>query len=172
MTLKKSQSSGPEADTLILGLVRQLFLTIDGTAGTVLTEFDGDLGRLEYLKYDVTNIVHYLRPDGRVLIVGAGGGRDVLSALAFGQSSVVAVEVNQGILSLVNSEFGDFTGHLDRQPGVEFVSDEARSYLERSAEAFDVVQMSLVDTWAATSAGAFVLTERRALHGRRLGDGA
>lgn len=140
-------------------LVRQLFLTIDGTAGTVLTEFDGDLGRLEYLKYDVTNIVHYLRPDGRVLIVGAGGGRDVLSALAFGQSSVVAVEVNQGILSLVNSEFGDFTGHLDRQPGVEFVSDEARSYLERSAEAFDVVQMSLVDTWAATSAGAFVLTE-------------
>ena len=139
--------------------VRQLFLTIDGTAGTVLTEFTGEPARLEYLKFDVTNIVHHLRPGSRVLIVGAGGGRDVLAALAFGQSSAIAVEVNQGILNLVNSVFGDFTGHLDRQPGVEFVSDEARSYLERSAEVFDVIQMSLVDTWAATSAGAFVLTE-------------
>ena len=109
--------------------VRQLFLTIDGTAGTVLTEFTGEHAKLEYLKFDVTNIVHHLRPGSRVLIVGAGGGRDVLAALAFGQSSAIAVEVNQGILNLVNSVFGDFTGHLDRQPGVEFVSDEARSYL-------------------------------------------
>ena len=37
--------------------------------------------------------------------------------------------------------------------------DEARSYLTRAGEQFDVLQMSLIDTWAATGAGAFTLSE-------------
>ena len=40
-----------------------------------------------------------------------------------------------------------------------FVHDEARSYLARSGERFDFIQISLIDTWAATAAGAFVLSE-------------
>jgi hypothetical protein len=55
--------------------IPQLALTIDGGALTVITRFDGNLRRLEYLKYDVTNIAHYIRSDARVLVVGAGGGR-------------------------------------------------------------------------------------------------
>ena len=46
-----------------------------------------------------------------------------------------------------------------RHPGVTIVHDEARSYLTRTPERFDVLQMSLIDTWAATGAGAFTLTE-------------
>jgi hypothetical protein len=59
----------------------------------------------------------------------------------------------------MNRRFGDFTGHLDRYKGVEFINDDARSYLERSRNTFDIIQISVIDTWAATSAGAFALTE-------------
>jgi hypothetical protein len=139
--------------------VPQLWLRMDAAAGSVLTRFDGGLDGIEHLKYDVTNLPHWLRRDGRVLAVGVGGGRDVLSALAFGQRSVVGVEINEAILDVVNAHFGDFTGHLDRDPRVRFVNDEARSYIARQAERFDILQISLIDTWAATGAGAFVLSE-------------
>ncbi len=138
---------------------RELHLDIDSYAGTELTRFDGDTSKVDHLKYDVTNVAHYLRPQARVLVVGTGGGRDVLSALAFGQRSVTGVEINDGILSLVNGRFGDFTGHLDRDPRVHFVNDEARSYVARSSDRVDLMQISLIDTWAATASGAFVLTE-------------
>jgi hypothetical protein len=140
-------------------LVRQAQMDIDVAAGTVLTGYDGQPATLEHLKYDVTNIGYYLRPEPRVLVVGAGGGRDILSALAFGARSVTAVEINKDIIRTVNGRFGDYTGHLDRDPRVRFVNDEARSYVSRSSERHDLIQISLIDTWAATAAGAFVLSE-------------
>jgi hypothetical protein len=139
--------------------LRQLHLDIDAWAGTTLTKFDGDLASLEHLKYDVTNIAYYLRNQHSALVIGAGGGRDVLSALAFGARSVTAVDINKDILRTVNGRFGDFTGHLDRDPRVRFVNDEARSFVARSPDRFDTIQISLIDTWAATAAGAFVLGE-------------
>ncbi|MBI4519129.1 MAG: hypothetical protein HY699_25340 [Deltaproteobacteria bacterium] len=139
--------------------VHQMLMNIDATAGTPLTKFSGDLGDIEHLKYDVTNLVHYIRPNAKVLVVGTGGGRDLLSALAFRQRAVVGVEINPDIIAAVNGTFGDFTGHLDRNPAVTFVNDEARSYVARQRERFDIIQVSLIDTWAATAAGAFVFTE-------------
>lgn len=139
--------------------LNQLRLNIDASAETVLTKFDGTFEPLEHLKYDVTNIGHYVVKHGRVFVVGAGGGRDVLSALVFDQQQIVAVEMNGAITDAVNRVFGDFTGHLDRNPKIRFVNDEARSYLARTPEPFDLIQISLIDTWAATAAGAFVLSE-------------
>lgn len=138
---------------------RELHLDIDSYAGTELTRYSGNTAEVEHLKYDVTNVAHYLRPDSRVIVVGTGGGRDVLSALAFNQRAVTGVEINDGIMALVNGRFGDFTGHLDRDPRVRFVNDEARSYIARLEDRADLIQISLIDTWAATASGAFVLTE-------------
>jgi len=69
------------------------------------------------------------------------------------------VEINRNILNTVNHKFGDFTGHLDRNPKVTFVNDEARSYIARTNERFDIIEASFIDTWAATAAGAMTLTE-------------
>ena len=142
-----------------LQTVKELKLDIDAGAATVLTEFDGDLSKLNFLKYDVTNIVHHIRRDAKVLVIGAGGGRDILSALVFEQNNVVGVEMNTDVLKAVNEEFADFTGHLHKHPKVNFVNEEARSYIAWQKEKFDVIQASLIDTYAATAAGAFVLSE-------------
>ncbi|MDP3768639.1 MAG: hypothetical protein Q8S13_11550, partial [Dehalococcoidia bacterium] len=107
----------------------------------------------------VVNLPHFIRPNSSVFIIGSGGGWDVLAAMAFEQPSITAVEMNGAILDVVNERYGDFTGHLDQRPGITFVNDEARSYLARSDERYDIVHIPMTDTWAATAAGAFALTE-------------
>jgi hypothetical protein len=137
--------------------VHQICLDIDGSAGSVLTKMAGT--NLEYLKYDVSNMVHFLRSKASVLVIGVGGGRDILSALQFDQKSVLGVELNDHILEGLNVRYGDYTGHLDRNPKTRFVNDEARSYVTRTNEKFDIIQISLIDTWAATASGVFALAE-------------
>ena len=139
--------------------IHSLWLSIDAGAGTTITGFDGDLGELAHLKYDVTNLAHYLRSSAKVMIIGVGGGRDVLAALAFDQRAIRAVEMNDAVLDALNGTFGGFSGHLDGNSRITFVNDEARSYVARLDETFDIIQVSFIDTWAATAAGAFVLSE-------------
>ena len=132
-------------------------LRIDGGAFTALGRYASEED-IEYLRYDVTNLVHFIRPTGDVCVIGVGGGRDIQSAILFGHERVTGVELNPILINLLQDEFRDFAGIADR-PGVSLVVDEARSYLSRSQDRFRVVQMSLVDTWAATGAGAFSLSE-------------
>jgi hypothetical protein len=44
-------------------------------------------------------------------------------------------------------------------PGVNSIASEGRSFLSRSTLPYDFIQISMVDSWAATSAGAFALSE-------------
>ena len=126
----------------------------------MLTQEAGDAGRLRAPRSTTSpTSATTCGPKGSALVVGVGGGRDVLSALHFGATKVTGVEINTNILETLNGRFGDFTGHLDRDPRVRFVNDEARSFIARNDERFDVIQISLIDTWAATAAGAFVLSE-------------
>ena len=136
-----------------------LSLVIDSTAGTGLTRFDGDPTSTDHLRTSLRNLPYHLREDADVMVVGVGGGGDILAALEFEPKSVTGAEINGDILDITNNVFGDFTGHLDRDPRVNFVNDEARSYLAGADKKFDIIQISLIDTWAATAAGAFALSE-------------
>jgi hypothetical protein len=135
----------------------QHYMSIDGDAGTSIRRWSAP-DDLAHLAWDVTNVAYQLRPGGGACIIGVGGGRDVQSALLFGHQRVVGVEVNPIFIDLLQNEFGAFAG-VARDDRARLVVDEARSYLARSTERFAVVQMSLIDTWAATGAGAFSLSE-------------
>lgn len=136
----------------------QAFVLVDGEAGTPMTEWDGDPASLTWVSYDVTALPYHLRKGGRVAVVGVGGGRDVLAAIWSGSPSVTAVEINDHVVALLTEHHRRFTKIADH-PGVRLVHDEGRAYLTRTPDRFDVLQMSLVDTWAATGAGAFTLSE-------------
>lgn len=133
------------------------WMVIDGEAATAMTAWDGHRASLDWARHDLTSLPHHLR-QGRAAIIGVGGGRDVLSALWAGHHRVVGIEINGVLIDLLERSHRAFAGIAD-DPAVELVHDEARSYLRRSNERFDVIQMSLIDTWAATGAGAFTLTE-------------
>lgn len=140
-------------------VVPQMSMLIDGTAGTMITGYDGSDERTDFLRYDVTNLGYYGLDEGfESAVIGVGGGRDVLSGLEFGADRVTGIEINNNILDIVTNKLGDFT-NLESDPRVRLVNDEARSWLTRSDDQFDMIQMSLIDTWAASSAGAYALSE-------------
>jgi spermidine synthase len=141
--------------------IDQHILDIDAGANTVITRHDGDIGKLAYLKDDVINAAYLVQPMADVAVVGVGGGRDILSGLLFGAKHIRAIEINPAIFEVLTDKFADFSGHLDRKPGVSLVNAEARSYINHSSERYDLVQISLIDTWAATAAGGLTLTENR-----------
>jgi spermidine synthase len=141
--------------------IDQNFLDIDADAATVITRFNGDLSKLSYLKNDVINAAYLVQPPADVAVVGVGGGRDILSALLFGAKHIRGIEINPAIFEVLTDKFAEFSGHLDRQPGVALVNAEARSYINHSSDRYDLVQISLIDTWAATAAGGLTLTENR-----------
>lgn len=135
-------------------------VTIDGAAGTAMVRFDGDRAGIDFLAYDVTNLAYVVRHEGRAAVVGVGGGRDILSAWRSGFRDITGVEINPILINLLTHDdrFARFAG-LSNLEGVRLVVDEARSWFARTPETFDTIQMSMIDTWAATGAGAFTLTE-------------
>ena len=141
--------------------IDQDFLDIDAGAGTVITRQDGDIGKLSYLQDDVINAAYLVQHPDDVAVVGVGGGRDILSGLYFGAKTIRGIEINPAIFEVLTDKFADYSGHLDRRPGVSLVNAEARSYINHSPDRYDLVQISLIDTWAATAAGGLTLTENR-----------
>jgi hypothetical protein len=133
------------------------YAAIDGMAGTAITLWDGRPESLAWTRYDVTAVPYHLRR-GRAAIIGVGGGRDVLTAIAAGSTAITGIEINALMLELLRERYRDFA-RVAAFPGVTLVHDEARAYLTRTADRYDVLQMSLIDTWAATGAGAYTLTE-------------
>jgi spermidine synthase len=138
--------------------IEEIGLDIDNDAYTPIMHFEGDLRPFTFLHYDVTSIAAELRAGGAAAIIGVGGGRDVINCALNGFQRIVGIEVNSAIVDLDTRRFAWFSG-FSKIPNFELHNDEGRSYLTRSHEKFDVIQASLVDTWAATSAGALTLTE-------------
>jgi spermidine synthase len=142
-------------------VAKQKGLVIDLNAFTPLNAFDGDFAAVAYTQHDLSALAFHLRgaPARQVCIIGAGGGKDVLAALAAGAEHVVGVEVNPAIVELVRGPYRDFTGDLYGRADVEIQIEDGRSFLRASERTFDVILISMVDTSAATAAGAFALAE-------------
>ena len=105
-------------------------------------------------------LANVLRPHGDFAIIGPGGGVDVLRALANGSPSVTGIEINPIIANtIMRGRYADYTFHLYEQPEVHIHVTDGRSFVRNARQQFDVVQMTLVDTWASTAAGAFALSE-------------
>ena len=140
-----------------------LFMDIDSAASTPIVKGTGRPEDAAYLRYELTALAYGFveRPSGfTALVIGPGGGRDLLSALVFGATRVDGVEINPIIVrDVMLQRFRDYSGNLYTNPRVAIHVDDGRSFVRRSTSTYDVIQASLVDTWAATAAGAYTLTE-------------
>ena len=144
------------------------FMDIDSAASTPILRLTPDLSNAQYLRYELTALAYHLKERGpgaegagfTALVIGPGGGRDLASALVFGASRVDGVEINPIIADdVMRDRFRDFSGGIYTNPRVRIAVDDGRSFVRRTPERYDVIQASLVDTWAATAAGAYTLTE-------------
>jgi spermidine synthase len=135
----------------------------DGNIGSSIHRWDGTPATTA--RFDSTTRKKpfaVLRPDPKVLIIGAAGGNEIMGSLHFGASTVTAVELNPVTVSLLTEHFVDFTGGVVNDPRVTLVNAEGRSYLEHTDEKYDLIWLVAPDSYAAmnaASSGAFVLTE-------------
>ena len=134
-------------------------ILIDGYAFTAMVKFDGDFSKLEPLRLELASLVYHLTDKKDVLIIGSGGGSEVLMALLFGSESITAVEINPLMMDIVDHQFADFSGQLYSRADVVAAVDEGRSFIRNSDKRYDIIQATLVDTWAASQAGAYALAE-------------
>ncbi len=149
----KWQGSAPDA----------MWIELDTDAGTQILRGGGTrpLAEFDSLAWDVTAAAYWLRPGGleHTFVIGGGGGRDFLTALAFGAKSVDVVELNPLVVAAVEDAFGDYSGRPYSRAGVHYRLGDARSELSRSSGHYDLIQMSMIDTWAASTTGALTLSE-------------
>jgi hypothetical protein len=137
----------------------QFDLMIEGVAGTQIQKLDRDVHALDYFDYDIMGLAHLLRPRGSALVLGVGGGFDVLMARHFDKDPVVGVEVNPLVGQIVNDDFGAWSGRPYHVPGVTVHFENARTWVKRDTARYDLVTVTWVDSGAATGAGAFALSE-------------
>jgi hypothetical protein len=137
----------------------QMAVFTDGDSMSVITRFDGDLDALAYMG-DVTAALPYALLDKpQVLILGAGGGADVLLALAKGAARIDAVELNPQMTDLVAHTYADFAGHLYDDERITVHTAEARGFVVRSKDQYDLIQVALLDSFAASGSGVQALNE-------------
>lgn len=136
---------------------------IDADASTGIADFD-----FSHLSpRDVNDLLHQgpsipynLRPGAKTLVIGPGGGWDISRALASGSHDVTGVEINPIIgTEIMRKKFPQLSQQLYLRPDVHINIEDGRSFVRRSREKYQVIQATLVDTWASTAAGAFALSE-------------
>ena len=137
----------------------QLALFTDGDAMTVITHFDGNLESLAYMEDMTAALPYRLLDEPKVLILGAGGGTDVLMALYHGAREIDAVEVNPLIKELVGYEYADFAGFLYGKDRVNVHLGEARGFVTRQTGQYDLIQVALLDSFSASGSGVQTLNE-------------
>jgi spermidine synthase len=142
-----------------VGSPPQTQIVIDGDAATPIVQSNGDLQSLAFLDYTLSSTVLQAFRPAQVLVIGAGGGVDVLTALHHGAAHVDAVEINPINVDLVTRRYADWDGHLFERPEVALHLGEGRNFVRRQNSRYDMIQLSLIDTWAATAAGAYSLAE-------------
>lgn len=137
----------------------QLAVFTDGGSMSVITRNDGDPASVGYLGDMTASAPFTLRESPDVLVLGAGGGSDVLLALYHGAASVDAVELNPQVTGLVARDFADFAGHLYADPRVEVHTAEARGYVASTERRYDIIHIGLLDAFGTSGAGVNALNE-------------
>jgi hypothetical protein len=138
------------------GLVAKVF--IDGGAGTNIISWDGNIESRQELSTWMQYLPFKMMQDPKVLVIGSGGGRDVVASLVSGSKDITSVEINPIIYETVKS-YGDRAGNVYSHEYVRSYVDEGRSFITHSSEKYDIIYVPFVDTWASVSSGGLSVSE-------------
>lgn len=136
-------------------------ILIDADAGTPILRWNGSTADLQWIKRFMDYMPYEISRTNasNTLVIGSGGGEDILVALAAGSKKVTAVELNPLIVSAVQ-QYGNTAGNLyNRKNQVELYLDDGRRFISATPTRYDTIVIKLVDSWAAQLAGGYALSE-------------
>ena len=137
----------------------QLGIFTDADSLSTITQWPDDLARLGYLDFTTAALPYHLLQAPKVLILGAGGGEQVLLALYHAAPKIDAVELDPQVARLAAEDYAAFAGGIYERPEVALHLDEARSFVRRRGERYDLIQMPLLTSFGAAAAGTQSLHE-------------
>ncbi|HEU4821804.1 MAG TPA: hypothetical protein VFS97_00105 [Nitrososphaeraceae archaeon] len=133
-------------------------IIIDADADTPVFRWNGSYNDISWVRQYMDYLPYELLKANNTLVIGSGGGEDVLIALAGGSRNITAVELNPLIISKTK-EFGRSAGNLYERKEVNVFVDDGRRYISSSNSNYDIITIKLVDSWAAQLAGGYALSE-------------
>jgi hypothetical protein len=137
----------------------QIGVTVDGDNLNAMTRYDGTPSSIAFTRFLPSSLPYRLVDSPMVLVVGAGGGLDVLKALYHGSKNVVALESNPIIVELVQGEYGDFSGGIYLDERVRVVASDGRNFIKGSRDKYDIIELSMAHGASASSTGIYALSE-------------
>jgi len=139
-------------------LPEQTAIITDADGVSAVNRFE-NMSELDCLRHTTSALAYQLTTEPNVCVIGAGGGSDVAQALAFGAAKVTAVEMNRQVIDLVRNELREFSSGIYERNDVDLVIAEGRSFLETTQQQFDLINISLLDSFSASAAGLYALNE-------------
>ncbi len=139
-------------------LPRQTAIISDADGVSAVNRFK-TISELDCFGHTTSAIAYYLLTKPQVCIIGSGGGSDVAQALAFGAANVTAVEMNRQVISLMNNELFELSSGIYQRNDVAVVAAEGRNFLETTQKRFNLINISLLDSFSASAAGLYALNE-------------
>lgn len=140
----------------------QLGVFTDADAMTVITEYAGDYvdrERFAYLDELTSAVPYHLSKPLKVLVLGAGGGSGILQARFHAVKHIDAVELNPQIVNLLRRDYAQFSGDLYNDDNIHVHISEARGFVSGAETRYDLIQVALLDSFNASSAGLYALNE-------------
>lgn len=122
----------------------------DGDAMTALT-VQVSRDSLAFLDETTSALPYHLLARPRVLVLGAGGGAEVLQALYHDAPEIHAVELNPQMLELLRAWIAE--------PKVRLHQGEARGFVRRDRGRYDLIQLAPMDSGAGAGAGVQAVAE-------------
>jgi len=134
-------------------------IIIDGDAGTPVFRWNGSSVHDLWLKQYMDFMPYEILKPNSTLVIGGGGGEDVLTALVGGSRNVTVVELNPLIVSMAKQFGGKLGGNLYNRGNVKVFIDDGRRFISSTDSKYDMIVIKLVDSWAAQLAGGYALSE-------------
>lgn len=132
----------------------------DGEGMSSIIPFNGDFDRVDYLNYTIQNFPYVLHNKLKnVLIIGVGGGESLLRALSHNPEKIKGVELNNNVIEIMKNSQSEFSGNIYNNSKVEIINKDARSFINSTKEKFDIIEISLLESFSASSGGVYSLNE-------------
>jgi spermidine synthase len=140
-------------------LPKQKGLFMNGNAVGAINEYSGSMNDLRFMECRTSSLVYQFVTNPDVLIIGGGGGTEILNAHYYGSKRIFVVEMNEDIISLMRNRYSHFSGGIYNFDNCRIVSADGRGYLQGTKEMFDVIHLSALDTMESTASGVYSLNE-------------
>ncbi|MDP2927681.1 MAG: hypothetical protein Q8N80_02640 [Candidatus Omnitrophota bacterium] len=117
-----------------------------------------DLLRTTFVDRNAAYVLADVAPE-RVLVIGAGGGFDVLTAVFNSAKIVDAVEINPTTAYLIREKFSDQINNVFSYNNINLFVEDGRSFVRRSPYKYDAIILYYTDSFLALSTGAYTLSD-------------